>query len=48
VGAVVRGDKVIMPRADTLIRPQDAVVLFATRPAVKAVERLFAVRLEYF
>lgn len=48
VGAVVRGDKVIMPRADTLIRPQDAVVLFATRAAVKSVERLFAVRLEYF
>ena len=37
LNAVVRGDKVIMPRADTLIRPQDAVVLFATRPAVKAV-----------
>lgn len=48
VGAVVRGDKVIMPRADTLIRPQDAVVLFATRAAVKSVERLFSVRLEYF
>jgi trk system potassium uptake protein len=48
VGAVVRGDKVIMPRADTLIRPQDAVVLFATRAAVKSVERLFAVRLEFF
>ena len=48
VGAVVRGDKVIMPRPDTLIRPQDSVVLFATRAAVKSVERLFAVRLEYF
>ncbi len=48
VGAVVRGDKVIMPRADTLIRPQDSVVLFAARGAAKAVERLFAVRLEYF
>ena len=48
VGAVVRGDKVIMPRADTLIRPQDAVVLFAIRAAVKSVERLFSVRLEYF
>ena len=37
-----------MPRADTLIRPQDSVVLFAARGAAKAVERLFAVRLEYF
>lgn len=48
VGAIVRGDQVIIPRADTRIRPQDSVVLFATRQAVKSVERLFAVRLEYF
>jgi len=48
IGAIVRGDEVIIPRADTRIRPRDSVVLFATRQAVKAVERLFAVRLEYF
>ena len=48
VGGIVRGDQVIMPRADTRIRPQDSVVLFATRQAVKSVERLFSVRLEYF
>ena len=35
VGAIVRGDQVIIPRADTRIRPQDSVVLFATRQAVK-------------
>ena len=48
IGAIVRGDKVIIPRADTRIQPQDSVVLFAARRAVKAVERLFSVRLEYF
>lgn len=48
IGAIVRGDKVIIPRADMRIQPQDGVVLFAARRAVKAVERLFAVRLEYF
>ncbi len=48
IGAIVRGDDVIIPRADTRIRPRDSVVLFATRQAVKSVERLFAVRLEYF
>lgn len=48
IGAIVRGDKVIIPRSDTRIQPQDSVILFAARRAVKAVERLFSVRLEYF
>lgn len=48
VGAVVRGDRVIVPRADTQVRPGDSVVLFALREAVKSVERLFAVRIDYF
>jgi trk system potassium uptake protein TrkA len=48
VGALVRGDEVIIPRADTRIRPHDDVIIFATKSAVRSVERLFAVRLEYF
>ena len=48
VGAVVRGDDVILPRGDTVTQVKDKVVLFAPADAVKAVERLFAVRLEFF
>ena len=44
----MRGDRVIVPRADTQVRPGDSVVLFALREAVKSVERLFAVRIDYF
>ncbi len=47
-GAVVRGDEVIMPRSDTVMRVNDRVVLFALTSAIKAVEKLFAVRLEFF
>jgi trk system potassium uptake protein TrkA len=47
-GAVVRGDEVIMPRSDTVMRVNDRVVLFALNSAIKAVEKLFAVRLEFF
>jgi trk system potassium uptake protein TrkA len=48
VGAIVRGGKVINPRGDTVIQDKDRVVLFAGTEAVRRVERLFAVRLEYF
>jgi trk system potassium uptake protein len=48
VGAVVRGDEVIMPRGGTVIRAGDRVVLAARAALVKKVEKLFAVRLDYF
>jgi trk system potassium uptake protein len=48
VGAIVRGNEVIMPRADTVIRARDRVVVVARAAVVKKVEKLFAVRVEYF
>ena len=48
VGAIVRGEEVIIPRGDTVIKPKDRVVIFAASSAVKSVEKLFAVRLEFF
>ncbi|BBK37281.1 Trk system potassium transport protein TrkA [Allostella sp. ATCC 35155] len=48
VGAVVRGSTVIIPRGSTVIKTDDRVVLMATSGAVRKVEKMFAVRLEYF
>jgi trk system potassium uptake protein TrkA len=49
VGALVRGEnEVIIPRGDTVVRPKDRVVLFAAADAVKKVEKMFSVRLEFF
>jgi trk system potassium uptake protein TrkA len=48
VGAVVRGDQVIIPRGETIIRAKDLVVVFAKSEAVKKFEQLFAVKLEFF
>ena len=48
VGAILRRDTVIMPRGDTVIEAKDRVVVFATYEAVKKVERMFAVRLDFF
>jgi len=48
VGAIVRGDEVIIPRPATVIRPKDRVIILATTGQVKKVEKMFAVRLEFF
>jgi trk system potassium uptake protein TrkA len=48
IGAIVRDGEVLVPRGDTVIRVKDRVVLFAATRAVKKVEKMFAVRLEYF
>jgi trk system potassium uptake protein TrkA len=48
VGAIVRGDEVITPRGDTMVKARDRVVIAARKDAVRRVEQLFAVRLDYF
>jgi trk system potassium uptake protein TrkA len=48
IGALVRDKKVITPRGDTIVRSGDLVVLYAASQNVKQVERLFAVKLEFF
>jgi trk system potassium uptake protein TrkA len=48
VGAVVRGDEVLVPRGDTVIRANDLVVILAASESVKKIEKLFAVKLEFF
>ncbi len=48
VGAVVRESQVIIPRGNTVIQAGDRVVLFAAKEAIRKVEQLFSVRLEFF
>ena len=48
VGAIVRGDEVVIPRGATAVRANDRVVVVARAAAVKKVEKMFAVRLDYF
>lgn len=48
VGAIVRDGEVIEPRGETKIQANDRVVLFAASNAVKDVEKLFSVGLEFF
>lgn len=48
VGAIQRGDEVIVPRSDTTILTGDRVVIVARASVVKKAEKLFSVRIDYF
>ncbi len=48
VGAVVRGDEIIVPVGDTVIKPKDRLIIFALQTVVPKLEKLLTVRLEYF
>jgi trk system potassium uptake protein TrkA len=48
IGAIIRDGEVTIPRGDSIVRANDRVVLFAPEVAIKKVEKMFAVRLEYF
>ncbi len=48
IGAMVRDDAVMIPSGDTEIKPGDKIVLFVHQSAVREVEKLFRVSLEYF
>lgn len=47
-GAIVRGDRVITPRSDSVVEKGDRVVIFVRPSAVREVERRFTVSLEFF
>ncbi|HEX2147419.1 MAG TPA: Trk system potassium transporter TrkA [Pseudorhizobium sp.] len=48
IGAIYRGGTVIRPSGDTKIKAKDRVVLFSTAEAVKNVEQMFRVSIQYF
>ena len=48
VGAIVREDEVIIARPSSIVRPHDRVILLAGAKSVRKIEKMFAVRLEFF
>jgi trk system potassium uptake protein TrkA len=48
VVGIIRKDDIIIPTGDSVIRPEDRVIIFARRKAIPKVEKILAVKLEYF
>jgi len=48
IGALIRDERVIIPRLDTVVKAKDRVIIFARPEAIRAVEKIFAVSLQFF
>ena len=48
IGAIVRGEEVIIPRGHNMIKPHDRLIIFALKGAIPKIQKLFTVKLEYF
>jgi len=48
VTGIIRKDDIIIPTGDSVIRPEDRVIIFARRQAIPKVEKIFSAKLEYF
>ena len=48
VAAVVRGEEIIIPNGETVIRPKDRLIILALQKVVPKMEKLLTVKLEYF
>ncbi len=48
VVGIIRKEDIIIPTGDSVIRPDDRVIIFARRQAIPKVEKILSVKLEYF
>ena len=48
VAGIIRKDHIIIPTGESIIEPGDRIIIFAQRRAVEGIEKILAVKLEYF
>jgi trk system potassium uptake protein TrkA len=48
VAGIIRKEQIIIPTGDSVIEPGDRLIIFAQRRAVERIEKILAVKLEYF
>ena len=48
VGAIIRGDEVIIATGTTVIKSKDRLIFFALRDVIPKLEKLLTVKLDYF
>jgi trk system potassium uptake protein TrkA len=48
VTGIIRNDTVIIPTGKSVIEPNDRIIIFAKKQAIPEVEKILAVKLEFF
>ncbi|MCP4746798.1 MAG: Trk system potassium transporter TrkA [Desulfobacteraceae bacterium] len=48
IAGIIRKDQIIIPTGDSVIEPDDRIIIFAHRRAIDGIEKILSVKLEYF
>jgi trk system potassium uptake protein TrkA len=48
VAGIIRNDEIIIPTGESVIHPGDRIIICASRKAIPKIEKILAVKLEYF
>jgi trk system potassium uptake protein TrkA len=48
LAGIVRKDRIIIPTGESIVEPDDHIIIFARQQAIPGIEKLLAVKLEYF
>jgi trk system potassium uptake protein TrkA len=48
VAGIIHGEMIIVPAGDSVIQPNDRVIIFARKEAISKIEKILTVKLEYF
>ena len=48
VAGIIRKDEIIIPTGDSILEPDDRIIIFAHRRAIPSIEKMLSVKLEYF
>jgi len=48
VTGIIRGDEMIIPSGNSIIEPDDRIIIFARRKAIPKIEKILSVKLEFF
>jgi len=48
VAGIIHKEKIIVPSGDSVIQPDDRVIIFSRKEAISKIEKMLAVKLEYF
>ena len=48
VAGIIRKGQIIIPTGDSIIEPEDRIIIFAHRRAIGGIEKILSVKLEYF
>ncbi|MGD8393410.1 MAG: TrkA C-terminal domain-containing protein, partial [Desulfobacterales bacterium] len=48
VAGIIRSETIIIPTGESVIQPNDRVIIFARKEAISKIEKILSVKLEYF